>query len=225
MIQIYSLQSFRTRVRLVLLVPVLTLWLEAPSLQAQENAGRILEKVRATYDGLNALSADFEKEYTWFLAGEKQALAGKLYLKKGDRYRIETDFQTIVTDGKVVWTYSAEKAQVFIDRMEKSEENPLPRELLMKYTNEFKAEYVRSEKLNEFDCHVLRLLPREEDAFLRQVVAWIDKKTSLAVQIEQTDLNDNLTVYRLKNITLNPNLADQLFTFTIPENTETIDLR
>jgi chaperone LolA len=196
-----------------------------PSLYAQDDAGKIIAKVRSTYENLQSLTADFEKDYTWALAGETQTLAGKLYLKKGDRYRIETEVQTIVTDGKTVWTYSPEKSQVFVDRLEKSEENPLPRDLLVKYASEFKPKYLRSETLRGKDCHVVQLDARDEDAFARSVTVWVDKKNSVAVQIEQRDLNDNLTTYRLKNFALNPSINDQLFTFAIPENTEVIDWR
>ncbi len=194
-------------------------------LYAQEDAGKIMSKVRATYENLQSLTADFEKDYTWALAGETQTLAGKLYLKKGDRYRIETELQTIVTDGKTVWTYSPEKSQVFVDRLEKSEENPLPRDLLVKYTNEFKPKYLRSETRNGRECHVVQLDARNEDAFARSVTVWVDKKNFVAVQIEQRDLTDNLTTYRLKNFALNPPVNDQLFTFAIPDNIEVIDWR
>ena len=192
---------------------------------AQEDAGKIIAKVRSTYEGLQSLTADFEKDYTWALAGETQTLTGKLFLKKGDRYRIETDLQTIVTDGKTVWTYSPEKAQVFIDRMEKSEENPLPRDLLVKYTSEFKPQYLHGETVNGRDCHVVQLNARDEEAYARSVTVWVDKKSSVAVQIEQRDLNDNITIYRLKNFSLNLPLNDQLFTFAVPEKTEVIDWR
>ncbi|RIK79304.1 hypothetical protein DCC62_05895, partial [candidate division KSB1 bacterium] len=65
------------------------------ALPPQENADKIIARVRTTYEKLEALSADFQKDYTWALAGETQTMTGKLYLKKGDRYRIETEAQTI----------------------------------------------------------------------------------------------------------------------------------
>lgn len=196
------------------------------ALPPQENADKIIARVRNTYEKLQALSADFQKEYTWALAGETQTLTGKLYLKKGDRYRVETEAQTIVTDGKTVWTYSADKQQVFIDNMTKSQENPLPRDLLIKYTNDFKAEYVRNEKIDEIDCHVVRLQPRQEDdSFAKSVTVWVDKKNWIAVKIEQVDLNENLTVYKLQNFAINPALEDQLFAFKIPDNVEVVDWR
>ncbi|MDZ7411376.1 MAG: outer membrane lipoprotein carrier protein LolA [candidate division KSB1 bacterium] len=190
------------------------------------NADRIISRVRATYEKLEALAADFQREYTWALAGETQTLTGKLYLKKGDRYRVETDLQTIVTDGKTVWTHAVDKQQVFIDHMTKSPENPLPRDLLIKYTNDFKAEYLRDERWEQGDCHVVRLTPRlEEESFAKSVTVWVDKKNWIAVKIEQVDLNENLTVYKLHNVVINPTLADQLFTFKIPENVEVVDWR
>ncbi len=208
-----------------LLVAVL---LHAPgfAMPPQENADKIIARVRSTYEKLEALSADFQKDYTWALAGETQTMTGKLYLKKGDRYRIETEVQTIVTDGKTVWTYSADKQQVFIDNMTKSQENPLPRDLLIKYTNDFKAEYVRSEKFGPSDCYVVRLRPRQEDdSFAKSVTVWVDQKNWIAVKIEQVDLNENLTVYKLQNFAINPALADQLFAFKIPDNVEVVDWR
>lgn len=196
------------------------------TLPPQENAEKIIARVRNTYEKLDALSADFQKEYTWALAGETQTLSGKLFLKKGDRYRVETEAQTIVTDGKTVWTYSADKQQVFIDNMTKSQENPLPRDLLIKYTDEFKAEFVRNEKVDERDCHVVRLRPRQEDdSFAKSVTVWVDKKNWIAVKIEQVDLNENMTVYKLQNFAINPALEDQLFAFKIPDNVEVVDWR
>lgn len=192
----------------------------------QENAEKIIARVRNTYEKLEALSADFQKEYTWALAGETQTLSGKLFLKKGDRYRVETEAQTIVTDGKTVWTYSADKQQVFIDNMTKSQENPLPRDLLIKYTDEFKADFVRNEKIDGRDCHVVRLRPRQEDdSFAKSVTVWVDKKNWIAVKIEQVDLNENMTVYKLQNFAINPALEDQLFAFKIPDNVEVVDWR
>jgi chaperone LolA len=191
----------------------------------QSQAENIVRKVRETYEKLESLKGDFEQQYTWSLAGETQELHGTLYLKKGDRYRMETPNQLIVTDGKTVWTYSSDKNQVFIDNLEKSKDNPLPRDLLIKYTRDFKPRLLRSEKVGASDCSVIALTPRDENSFIRKVTAWIDKSTWLAIRIEQIDLNDNQTIYTLKNSLRNIQLPDSLFTFRIPAATEIVDMR
>lgn len=192
---------------------------------AQEKAEDIVAKIRQTYENLESLKGEFEQQYTWSLAGETQTLNGTLYLKKGDRYRVETPNQMIITDGKIVWTYSLDKKQVLIDRLEKSKENPLPRDLILKYTRDFKAKLLRSEKIGAADCYVLALTPRDEDAYVQSVTAWIDKTSYLAPRIEQIDINENKTVYLLKNTQRNAPLADALFSFKIPDDAEVVDMR
>jgi len=192
---------------------------------AQETAETIVKKVRENYEKLQSLQADFVQNYTWSLAGESQVLEGKLYLKKGDRYRVETATQTIVTDGATVWTYSPEKQQVFIDRLSKNAENPLPRELLVKYARDFKAKLLGVEKIGKTETYRIRFTPRDEDSFVREVTAWIEKDSWLARKIEQHDINDNVTLYELKNLQRDAALGDQLFIFKIPESVEVIDLR
>ncbi|MGH7600789.1 MAG: LolA family protein [bacterium] len=192
---------------------------------AQEKAEDIVNKIRQTYEKLESLKGDFEQEFTWALAGETQTLNGTLYLKKGDRYRVETPNQMIITDGKTVWTYSLDKNQVFVDNLEKSKDNPLPRDLIIKYTHEFKPKLLRSEKLGAVDCYVLALTPRDDNSFIRSVTVWIDKSTWLAARIEQVDINDNKTAYVLKNAQRNVPLADALFTLSIPAEAEIVDMR
>lgn len=192
---------------------------------AQETAETIVKKVRDNYEKLQSLQADFVQNYTWSLAGETQVLEGKLYLKKGDRYRVETATQIIVTDGETVWTYSPEKQQVLIDRLSKSAENPLPRELLVKYARDFKAKLLGIEKPGKAEWYRLQFVPRDEDSFIREVTAWIEKDTWLARKIEQHDINDNITVYELKNLQRDVGLADNFFIFKIPEDVEVVDLR
>jgi chaperone LolA len=195
------------------------------SVLAQEKAEDIVAKIRQTYEKLESLKGDFEQQYTWALAGETQTLNGTLYLKKGDRYRVETPNQMIITDGKTVWTYALDKKQVMVDRLEKSKENPLPRDLMLKYTRDFKPRLLRSEKIGAVDCYVIALTPRDEDAFVQTVTAWIDKAAWLALRIEQIDINDNKTVYLLKNAQRNVPLADGLFSLEIPADAEIVDMR
>lgn len=192
---------------------------------AQEKAEEIVSKVRDMYEKLESLQGEFEQQYTWSLAGETQVLNGTLYLKKGDRYRIETPNQLIITDGKTVWTYSPDKMQVYIDHLSKSKENPLPRDLLIKYTRDFRPQLLRSEKFENSDCYVIKLTPSDDHSFVESVTAWIDKSTWLAIRIEQIDINDNRTTYVLKNVSRNIKLSDALFTFNIPADTEVVDMR
>jgi len=205
--------------------PIAALFLVFRVAAAQETAENIVKKVRDNYEKLKSLQADFVQNYTWSLAGETQTVEGKLLLKQGDRYRVETAQQLIVTDGTTVWTYSAEKRQVFVDHLSKTSDQPLPRELLIKYTRDFKAKLLAPEKLAGEEYYRLRFAPKDDDSFVHEVTAWIDPDTWLARKIEQHDINDNVTVYELKNVQRDLAVPDQSFTFKIPDGVEVVDMR
>lgn len=189
------------------------------------NAKEIIKKVQKKYRELRSLKADFEQEYVWELAGETRTVHGTLYLKSGDKYRIETENDVVVTDGKTVWTYSKANEQVIIDRLQSSDENPLPADLLFKYSEEYNPHFVAEEKLDGKKAFKLNLVPKDEEAFITSVQIWVDAKSWLTVKVRQVDINENVNTYFLRNAQQNIELEESLFNFQIPPETEVVDLR
>ncbi len=207
------------------LIPLLFLALANTPAHAGKDADEIVRKVHKNYERLKTLQVDFVQSIYWSLAEEEQQVEGKLYLSEGNRYRVETDNQIIVTDGKTVWTYSKDRHQVIINHLATSKENPLPRDLLLKYTRDFKAKLIGEIKINDRPCYEIEFVPKSEDDFIVRTRIWVDKKRWLALKIEQEDINENITRYVLKNFQINQPLDAKLFTFTITEDMEVIDLR
>ena len=54
---------------------------------------------------------------------------------------------------------------------------------------------------------------------------WIQKNKWTPQKIEQTDLNQNVTAYLLKNVKLGVPMDDALFLFEMPENADIVDMR
>ncbi|MDZ7261351.1 MAG: outer membrane lipoprotein carrier protein LolA [candidate division KSB1 bacterium] len=188
-------------------------------------AKEIVDKVKQKYESLQTLAAEFEQIFQWKLAGETQTLEGKICLAQKDKYRIETQDQTIVTDGQTVWTYSKVNRQVIIDHLAKSQENPLPRDMLFQYSKDYEPKLLGEEKLNNQDCYVLQLSSKTEDRYIREMKVWVEKDTWIVRKIEHADINENLNTYIIKKIDLNPKLDDAIFTFEIPKGMEVVDLR
>lgn len=203
----------------------LVLGVSAVSLAGSISAKEIIKKVKKKYSELQSLQAEFDQTYKWELAGETQSVHGTLILRAGDNYRIETDAQLIVTDGVTVWTYSKRDSQVIIDYLSKSEDNPLPKDLLFKYSEEYVPHLVGQEMLDGENTYVLNLVPKEEESFIKSMKIWVDTSNWFTVKIEQVDINDNVNIYRVKNIQENVQLPPTLFKFEIPKNAEVVDLR
>jgi len=184
----------------------------------------VVRKVRATFESLSSLRARFEQTFEWKMVGESQKVSGSLAAAKGDRYRIETDDQLIVTDGKTVWNFSKGNNQVIIDHMGKSADAPLMRDLMVRYAEGYVAELKGQEVVRGSDCYVVELRAKAEE-FITAVTLWVDRKLWIPVRVRQVDVNENVNIYELLGVEVNVALPASLFSFQVPANAEVIDVR
>ncbi len=212
--------GLRHAAALVLAVVCLAAAAAAQVMDGQE----VLRKVRATFESLNTLRARFSQTFEWKMVGERQTTTGTLVAAKGDRYHIETDEQLVVTDGKTVWNYAKANNQVIVDQLGKSADAPLLRDLMVRYAEGYKAELKGEEAVGERRCYLVELRPKEE-AFMTMVRLWVDRSLWLPVRVEETDVNDNLHIYELRDVELNVAVPGSLFTFRVPAGAEVIDVR
>lgn len=193
---------------------------------ADDKANDIIKKVKNRYDDVKTLSAEFIQIFHWKLANNTHQQGGKIWLKGKESFRIETEDQTIVSDGKTIWTFSQFNNQVLIDNARKSGDDiRLPKDIFFKYSEQYLPIYLKDEKIENEDCYVIELRAKTEDIFIKYMKVWISMKMSVPVKIEQLDLNNNTRTYILNNIEINNTIKDDLFVFQIPESVEIIDMR
>ncbi|NOY79343.1 MAG: outer membrane lipoprotein carrier protein LolA [Calditrichaeota bacterium] len=188
-------------------------------------AEKILEKVHQRVETIRTLVADFEETFHWVMIDEKQTFSGKLYIGEGDKFRLQTAEQVIVSDGKTLWTYDAGKKQVLIDNVNQSGDDLLPRRLLLKFQKNYHARLLKEETIDGKPCYVLELISKSEDVFIPKMTVWIDKKTWLTKKLRYEDVNQNVTTYRLRKIKINQKIPEDIFHYKIPPNIQVIDMR
>jgi outer membrane lipoprotein carrier protein len=190
-------------------------------LQSQE----IIQNVEKKLSEKQTVTARFEELYVWKLTGEKQTIKGEFNLKGENRFRITTDDQLIVSDGKTLWTYSKPAGRVLIDKVENAENDWLPQKLFLKTRKDFRHRLSGEETLQGRKCYVIDFDAENEDSYITKMKVWVDAETWLPGKIEQTDISRNKTIYTLSEIKTGPDLEDSLFEFKPPEGVEIIDLR
>ncbi len=189
-------------------------------------AVEIINKVKAKYDAITSFQAEFELTSYWKLANNVQGQKGRIWLKDKDKFRIETSDQIIVSDGKTVWTHSLYNNQVIIDKIENSaNEIRLPKDIFLKYAENYVPRFIANETIDQQECAVLELKAKSDDIFIKFMKIWVNTKISVPIKIEQVDINDNTNTYRLLNVDLNKPLANNLFSYSIPDSVEIIDMR
>jgi outer membrane lipoprotein carrier protein len=192
---------------------------------ASDDAQEILGNVRKKYDTIKDAELRFTQRTRFPQSTLEQRSKGTLYLKKEHKYRIETEDQTVVTDGETVWSYSAANKQVLIDRFKPSDRSFSPERILGGNTEEFTAAVRGREKVAGTECVVLNLSPRGEGSLVATLRLWVDESEWLVRMAEITDVNGKVTNYTVSDIKLNPGLGDSRFVMQIPEGAEVVDMR
>jgi alginate production protein len=77
--------------------------------QADESED-ILAEVQERYQKIEYLKVEFEQINKFKLSGIENRSSGIMYITRDDRFRLESEQQTIVTDGKKIWSYWLEAA-------------------------------------------------------------------------------------------------------------------
>lgn len=186
---------------------------------------KVIENVENALTSSGTVRLDFQETYIWKLTGEEQSLQGELLLTDKDRFRVTTEDQIIVSDGRVLWTYSKPSHRVLIDNLSSSENAILPRQILFQYTQDYQSRVVGESLCNGKTCLELLFTSDTGDTFIPRIRVWVDSKAWIPVRVEQTDLNENQTVYLLENVQIDTPIDEEMFRFTIPDDAEVIDMR
>jgi chaperone LolA len=206
------------------LITVLAILLTC-NLTFADESEKILTKVQKKYETIKDVTAVFTQNITFGVSKMEQSFHGTLTMKKGNRYRIEMEQQTIVTDGKTVWSYSHPNNQVIIDKYKEDPKSFSPDRVLINVPKNYNTIFLGNENLFGKKTAVIKLTPKESKSLVKSMKVWIDLEDHLMRKIEIIDVSDNINLYLINSIKLNTGVSDILFKFEIPEGTDTVDLR
>ncbi len=211
-----------TRYALTLLVSVV--FADYPMLRGQD-VDEVFSRLEKKYESIRDLSVSFTQVIRFGVTQATQSFDGKLWMKKGNKYRIELEQQTIVTDGHSVWTYSELTKQVFIDKFRNDPNAITPDKILVNVPGNYFANIIGKEKVDGVETLVLKLIPKERNSLTKSIKAWLNTSEWLMAKVEVLDVSDNQTTYLTKDFKINTGIPDRFFQFTIPPDVDVVDFR
>ena len=212
-----TLSPFKRRLSVLPAVLALVAVLFAGQVHAQ-SSDDILDRLRDRYESTDALRARFTQSI-----GDA-SMEGTLTLR-GDAYRSETGDQILVTDGTTAWVYSAPDEQVLVNDAVKDETAFSPADFFTNYPDRFDVEVIGSESIDGARHDKLKLTPKNDDAFLREVTLFVRSADALPTRVQIVDGNGTRVGFDLRDVELNPRLGSDVFRFVAPAGTEVVDLR
>ena len=187
-------------------------------------ANNLALKVEEKYRSLKSLSMDFIKITRSEIFETESKIKGKMILKNPDKFKIQTKAETIVCDGKFIWTYSVENKQVIKNLVNRSENLFWPNQHLSNFRSDYVPRLEGEEKVNRTKCFKLLLSPKKDSVFIKRMTIWVDKQNLLAKKLEYKDSNDNEVTLIFQHIKTNRKIKDSEFIFQAPPGVEELDL-
>ena len=190
------------------------------------SAAAVLEKVQGAYSNVEDATASFTQTVSLKYAKIEQTYTGTVMMKKGNKYRIESQEQILVTDGTTVWLYSPVNKQVLIDSFKETPDSFSPERFLVGLPKNFRAALVDDSGGDTHASYTLKLSPKSGVAkYLKSLKVWIDDADWSVRGVEYIDKNETKTMYSLKDVRFNAGIPDDRFVFVVPEHVEVVDLR
>ena len=201
--------------------------------QEHEQEAELASKALANLIGdLKTYQADFEQRVNNEFGKELDFSSGTFSIKRPDNFRweIKESFtQTIVADGKQLWTYDEDLEQVTIqDQNQVLANSPL---LLLtsdgtELAESFDISLVTLEKTEdvvESDNLLFLLKPKQTGNVFDSVhILFEDKKLT---ELLMADTLGQKTSVKFSSVKINEKLDPSLFNFTVPEGVDVVDSR
>ncbi|MEP7146532.1 MAG: outer membrane lipoprotein chaperone LolA [bacterium] len=201
---------------------LLIIILFAYSLSSAQDAQEIIKKVQTKYENISDAKATFTQTLKGS-GGKANSSSGVIYIKKGNKYRIESGGQIIITDGQTSWSYSPRRKQVVIDNYKDDGNSFSPNKFLFNYPENFYSDLNGDDNLGGVECFIIKLTPRN-GGNVKSAKIWIDKNEDLIRKINIVT-TESTNTYSLKDISLDAGVNSSKFSFSPPEGVEIIDLR
>lgn len=183
----------------------------------------LIDRIQVAYDGLQALTADFEQVATLRSINRQQISSGRLYIEKPHWIRWEYDRperQTILYDGSALRIYTPKRRQLLQSAVDESTRSNIALLFLAGVVKLRDAFAITALPETEAVPLLIRLLPRSRLAGFTELRATVNPRTHLIEGLWIHDPIGNLTEIRLSSLTVHASLPAPTFELDLPPDTE-----
>lgn len=187
-----------------------------------QKAATLLNEVSTKTKAYKSVKADFSYKMINAKAGINEEKTGTLLLS-GDKYKMTASGQTVICDGKTIWTYIKESNEVQINTLENKDDALTPSKLLTSYNTNYKSKIVKSD---DPTVEAIELIPNTTKNFTKAILG-IDKAKKQIKSFTLYDKGGNTFIYKIKTFVTDTPVTPGDFTFDEKKfpNVEVIDMR
>ncbi|MEI6887798.1 MAG: LolA family protein [Bacteroidales bacterium] len=192
--------------------------------QKDQKAVELLDQVSAKTKAYKSIRADFAYKMENAKAKISEEKQGTLLLS-GDKYKMQASGQTVICDGKTIWTFMPETNEVQVNSLDNKDESMTPSKLLSNYNTNFKSKLL-TDKNTDPGTVKIELVPNTVKNFTRAILA-VDKAKLQVKSFMIFDKNGNIFTYTITRFQTDLPVGASDFTFDAKKfpGVEVIDMR
>ncbi|WP_395079793.1 outer membrane lipoprotein carrier protein LolA [Gracilimonas sp.] len=185
-----------------------------PNLFAQTSS---FDQLKQRFDSGEVFAADFDHIYTDSYTEESTSSSGNIWIDE-NRYKLQSEGQTIVVDGETSRVYDANRNRVIIDTYNPEDDDFAPSRMLSGIDSTYSVSEQRE------DSRTIITLTSNDDFSVFTLVEIVLDNQLRPQRITAWDISDNEIVTTFNNGRfLNPESG--LFELDYPEDAEIVDMR
>jgi outer membrane lipoprotein-sorting protein len=192
--------------------------------QKDQKALELLDQVSAKTKAYKSIKADFSYKMENTKARINEEKQGTLLLS-GDKYKMQASGQTVICDGKTIWTFMPETNEVQINTPDNKDEAMTPSKLLSNYNTNFKSK-ILTDKNADPETVKIELVPNTIKTYNRAVLS-VDKSKLQVRSFVIYDKSGNIFTYTITRFQTDLPVNPADFTFDTKKfpGVEVIDMR
>lgn len=181
--------------------------------QSDEKASALVNQVLQKVRSYNNIKVDF----TYTLQNNKenisQSTRGELQVKR-ELYRLQLMGATRIFDGEKLYTIVPADEEVTISDYDKNDEDGIsPSQMLTFFEEGYVYKWKGEENLEGRVYQEIKLIPKDSDAKVKDIVLYIDKQTSNIYKMVQHLDNETNTIVEVNQFKTDSTLPKKLFKF------------
>lgn len=181
-----------------------------------KQASEVLDEVIAKTNSYTSMKLQFSYQMENPGANINESTNGSA-LVSGNKYRLEVAGQTIISDGKTVWTVISDAEEVQVNDASEGDDVFTPTKLLANYNKEYKSKMIpKVTTLHGKNVYALELTPNSKKSY-DKVNLYIEKEKMQLYAIEIFDQNGSKYTYKITKFETNTPVNDKSFTFSDKE--------
>ncbi len=197
----------------------------APTPVPQVDAGWIVARVQARFDGMVDMRADVKQEVFLASLGRSESMVGTVLFKKPGRMTWDLrgeESQVIVADGEHLWFYQPADEQVLKAKLEAVFRSSTPVSFLMgvgRIADDFDATVKEATP----EAFALELNPKHSNGDLGRLELVVERASFDVREAKVIDPVGNVTRLEFSNVERNTGIPDERFSFVVPAGVDVVE--